>query len=118
MQYFDLEKKSNDCVFDYFLSNIVQARIDIGIRSNMLDLDEDANVYLAGLLHRYTDPEFIQRSRKYVKIYESDIAEINTDREAYYTYRNTADYITVMIGIFDGLGVDDIDDEVYAGRGR
>jgi hypothetical protein len=114
----------------YFINALISARLDTGFRSNVFCMDEDVNVYLASLLSNFSSDEYTAGVSKYVCLYESDLIarqEVSYDlRERFNLYKNTADYLTVMIGIFKGINKNlpqyksmiRLDNDVYISRAR
>lgn len=106
-KYINLGNNEEEDTFNYFINLVITARLETGVRSNSLCLDEDVNVYLAQLLKNYSNPEYIAASAKYICLYESDLIarqENGTDlRERFYLYKHTADYILFTLGIMRGV---------------
>jgi hypothetical protein len=105
--FFDFENDKVSSILDYLINIIITSRVETGLRSNSLCLDEDVNIYMANLLKNYASAEHINTIEKYICLYESDLVakqENSTDlRERYQLYKNTADYIFFTIGIFHGF---------------
>ncbi len=114
----------------YFINAIISARLDTGFRSNTFCMDEDVNIYLANLLSNYTSDEFITGVSKHICLYESDLIAKQEDhydiRDRFNLYKNTADYLLVMIGIFKGINKNlpqyksmiCLDNDTYISRAR
>lgn len=114
----------------YFINTIISSRLDTGFRSNTFCADEDVNIYLAGLLSNYTSDEYIRGVAKHICLYESDLVTKQEEkydlRDRFNLYKNTADYLLVMIGIFGGINKNlpqyksaiRLDNAVYIGRAR
>ncbi|MDH3197358.1 MAG: hypothetical protein OEO21_03880 [Candidatus Krumholzibacteria bacterium] len=116
----------------YFMMNcLMYSRLGAGLPSNEDYYDEDVNVYLAHLLSSFMNPEYHERTRKYLSRYDSSLFEKvrrSSDVRLKYTiYKTNADFLLIAIGIFrnpDGLrpGVQDSflkdNEEVYVGRAK
>jgi len=116
----------------YFMMNcLMYSRLEAGLPSNEDFYDEDVNVYLANLLASFMNPEFHERTRKYLSRYDSslfDKVRRSSDVRLKYTiYKTNADFLLIAIGIFrnadgrrpgshDALLKDN--EEVYVGRAK
>ena len=116
----------------FFMMNcLMYSRLETGISSNQDYYDEDVNVYLANLLTSFMNPEFHERSRKYLSRYDTSLFQKIKDsddvRLKYTIYKTNADFLLISIGIFknpdllrpgakDGLFKDN--EEVYMGRAK
>ncbi len=116
----------------FFMMNcLMYSRLEIGMPSNQDFFDEDVNVYLVSLLTSFMNPEFHERSRKYLSRYDHSLFEKIKDsddvRLKYTIYKTNADFLLISIGIFrnpdmtrpgsrDRLLKDN--EEVYMGRAK
>jgi hypothetical protein len=125
-----LNSGKEEDTLNYFINLVISSRLDTGVRSNSLCLDEDVNVYLAHLLRNFACPERFLAAGKYVCLYESDLVKRQEERkdlrERFYLYRHTADYILYTLGIMRGINrklpaykmLYRLEGDVYIGRGR
>jgi uncharacterized protein (UPF0335 family) len=110
---------------------LLYSRLESGNPSNQTYYDEDVNVYLANLLTSFMNPDFHERTRKYLSPYDSDLFEKVRNspdvRLKYTIYKTNADFLLISIGIFrnpDGSrpGAKDAfmkdNEEVYMGRAK
>jgi len=117
--------------FFFMMNCLMYSRLETGIASNHDYYDEDVNVYLANLLTSFMNPEFHERSRKYLSRYDTSLFQKIKDsddvRLKYTIYKTNADFLLISIGIFknpdllrpgakDGLFKDN--EEVYMGRAK
>ncbi|HEX5131084.1 MAG TPA: hypothetical protein VFX92_01210 [Candidatus Krumholzibacteria bacterium] len=116
----------------YFVMNcLLYSRLESGNASNQTFYDEDVNVYLASLLTSFMNPDYHERTRKYLSRYDMDLFEKvrhSSDVRLKYTiYKTNADFLLISIGIFrnpdgsrpgskDSLMKDN--EEVYVGRAK
>jgi len=89
----------------FFMMNcLLYSRLETGIASNQDVFDEDVNIYMANLLASFMDPEYHERSRKYLSRYDHSLFERieNCDdvRLKYTMYKTNADFLLISIGIF------------------
>jgi hypothetical protein len=93
--------------FFYMLNCLLHSRMQIGLESNSVVYDEDVNMYLANLLNSFIDPNYIEASSKYVRLYDGDVYKLASqaadDRARYAVYRTNADYLLMELGIFNNL---------------
>jgi hypothetical protein len=88
----------------FMMTSFLKSRTDAGLPSNAAYYDEDVNVYLAGLLASYVDPQFMELSGRYISPFDIDVAEMarHSDHRSRYTiYKVNADHLLVMSGIFE-----------------
>ncbi len=116
----------------YFMVNcLLYSRMEIGLPSNEDGFDEDVNVYIANLLQSFMDPEYIDKSRRFLSKYDTEIfSRLSASKDArlkYTIYKTNADFLLISIGIFDNprAGVSpsrpnrtDPSEEGYVGRGK
>lgn len=116
----------------YFMVNcLLYSRMEVGIPSNEDGFDEDVNVYIANLLESFMDPKYVEKSRRVLSKYDTEIfsrLSKSTDARLKYTiYKTNADFLLISIGIFDNprAGVSpsrrnrtDPSEEAYMGRGK
>ena len=117
--------------FFFMMNCLLYSRLESGHPSNQTCYDEDVNVYLANLLSSFMNPEYHERTRKYLSRYDSDLFDKvrrSSDVRLKYTiYKTNADFLLISIGIFrnpDGSrpGAKDAllrdNEEVYVGRAK
>jgi hypothetical protein len=117
--------------FFFVMNCLLYSRLESGNPSNQVYYDEDVNVYLASLLTSFMNPEYHERTRKFLSRYDSDLFEKvrqSSDVRLKYTiYKTNADFLLISIGIFrnpDGLRPGSKDalmkdnEEVYVGRAK
>ncbi len=116
----------------YFMVNcLLYSRMEVGIPSNSEIFDEDVNVYIANLLQSFMDPEYVDKSRRFLSKYDTEIfSRLSTSKDArlkYTIYKTNADFLLISIGIFDNPragvspsrpGRTDPSEEAYLGRGK
>jgi hypothetical protein len=117
--------------FFFVMNCLLYSRLESGNPSNQTCYDEDVNVYLANLLTSFMNPDYHERTRKYLSRYDSDLFEKvrqSSDVRLKYTiYKTNADFLLISIGIFrnaDGSKPGSLDalmkdnEEVYVGRAK
>lgn len=91
----------------YLLSAILKSRQKIECFKKNSFLEEEINVYLAGLLSSLTkvDQEF---AKKTISLNEIDIVSLvsqtQEDAQKYFIYKTNADYLLVCLGLFNNIG--------------
>jgi hypothetical protein len=124
-------KREIEPTFFFMMNCLLYSRLESGNPSNQNYYDEDVNVYLANLLTSFMNPEFHERTRKYLSPYDSDLFEKVRNspdvRLKYTIYKTNADFLLISIGIFrnpDGSRPGSKDafmkdnEEVYMGRAK
>jgi len=90
--------------FFFMMNCLMYSRLESGNPSNTDFYDEDVNVYLAHLLTSFMNPEYHERSRKYISGYDTHLFEKVKDsddaRLKYTIYKTNADFLLISIGIF------------------
>lgn len=90
--------------FFFMMNCLMYSRLETGNPSNRDFYDEDVNVYLASLLTSFMNPEYHERSKKYLSRYDtslfSKIKDSSDVRLKYTIYKTNADFLLVSIGIF------------------
>jgi hypothetical protein len=117
--------------FFFVMNCLLYSRLESGNPSNQTYYDEDVNVYLANLLTSFMNPDYHERTRKYLSRYDTDLFEKvrqSSDVRLKYTiYKTNADFLLISIGIFrnsDGSKPGSMDalmkdnEEVYVGRAK
>jgi len=117
--------------FHFMMNCLMYSRLDTNIPSNRDFYDEDVNIYLANLLTSFMNPEFHERSRKYLSRYDTNLFEKVRDsgdvRLKYTIYKTNADFLLISIGIFRNpaaqrplsrAGIFGDSEEVYMGRAK
>ena len=111
------------------LNCLLYSRLETGHPSNQEFYDEDVNMYLTNLLCSFMNPEYHQRTRKYVSRYDTSLfqkVEDSSDVRLKYTiYKTNADFLLVSIGIFNDTGrITEAlpqfknEEEAHVGRGK
>ncbi|MBL8026481.1 MAG: hypothetical protein JNL74_08715 [Fibrobacteres bacterium] len=94
----------------YFLNAVISARMETGLRSNTLELDEDVNVYLAGMMIRFAEGRAMLGRNPYNVMKESEIIAAQESRkdirERYWLYKENAEAILFNITIMGGIEKD------------
>lgn len=124
-------KREVEPTFHFVMNCLLCSRLESGNPSNQAYYDEDVNVYLAHLLTSFMNPEYLERSRKFLSRYDSDLFDKVRDsqdvRLKYTIYKTNADFLLISIGIFknpDGSRPGSRDaimkdnEEVYIGRAK
>ena len=116
----------------YFMMNcLLYSRLETGNPSNRDFYDEDVNMYLASLLTSFMNPEYHERSKKYLSRYDtslfSKIQDSSDVRLKYTIYKTNADFLLISIGIFKNPdqsrpsaenGLFNSNEEAYMGRAK
>lgn len=116
----------------YFMVNcLLYSRMEVGMPSNEDGFDEDVNVYIANLLESFMDPEYVDKCRRFLSKYDTEIfSRLSSSKDArlkYTIYKTNADFLLISIGIFDNprAGVTPSrpsrmapSEEAYLGRGK
>jgi hypothetical protein len=83
---------------------LLGAREEAGFPSNEARFDEDVNVYLAGLLVAFLEPQFHFEAARYLHSSDQELARVvrrsGDERFRYRTYRTNADHLLLAIGLF------------------
>jgi hypothetical protein len=124
-------KREVEPTFFFMMNCLLYSRLESGNPSNQTWYDEDVNVYLANLLTSFMNPDYHERTRKYLSRYDSDLFDKVRDssdvRLKYTIYKTNADFLLISIGIFrnpDGSrpGTKDAfvkdNEEVFVGRAK
>jgi len=125
------DKREIEPTFFFMMNCLMYSRLETGISSNRDFFDEDVNMYLANLLTSFMNPDYHERSRKYLSRYDSSlfdkIKDSNDVRLKYTIYKTNADFLLISIGIFKNPdqmrpGAKDAflkdNEEVYMGRAK
>lgn len=91
-------------VGQFLTLSLLGAREEAGFPSNESGFDEDVNVYLAGLLLGFLDPQFHHEAARYLYASDQELASVvrraGDERFRYRTYRTNADHLLLAIGLF------------------
>ncbi len=125
------KKREVEPTFFFMMNCLLYSRLESGNPSNDAGYDEDVNVYLAHLLTSFMNPEYHERTKKYLSRYDSDLFEkirLSDDVRLKYTiYKTNADFLLISTGIFknpDGTRPGSKDkwlknnEEAYMGRAK
>jgi hypothetical protein len=87
------------------LKCLLYSRMETGLVSNQDFYDEDVNVYIAHLLDSLIQPENIERARRFLSSYDTEVfrklANSKDARLKYTIYKTNADFLLISLGIFD-----------------
>lgn len=102
--YFDLkEHVEGDSAF-FFLEHVLKARSDLHLESGKNALDQELNVYLAGLLNSLIAAGPLLQRKPYISPFDSDVRCYLEQhpglRNEYVVYRDNADFGLVLFGLF------------------
>jgi len=97
-------KREIEPTFFFMMNCLLYSRLESGNPSNQNYYDEDVNVYLANLLTSFMNPDFHERTRKYLSPYDTDLFDKVRNspdvRLKYTIYKTNADFLLISIGIF------------------
>lgn len=89
----------------FMMHCLLYSRMQTDLLSNKDRYDEDVNVYLAQLLNSFINPEYVDRVKKSLSRYDTEVfrrLSNSTDARVKYTiYKTNTDFLLVSIGIFD-----------------
>ena len=108
--FFDLKERSVGKSGFFFLEHILKARLDLHMESGANDLDQELNVYIAGLLDSLIRSDKLVRFKPYVSPFDNDVRQWLQQhpglRNAYTVYRENADAGLLFSGLFSGFDHD------------
>ncbi|MDM7916274.1 MAG: hypothetical protein ACE15D_09325 [Candidatus Eisenbacteria bacterium] len=91
--------------YHFVMKCLLYSRMETGLLSNEDFYDEDVNVYIAHLLDSMIHPENVDRARRFLSPYDSDVfrmLQASKDARLRYTiYKTNADFLLLSLGIFD-----------------
>jgi hypothetical protein len=91
--------------YHFMMKCLLYSRMETGLLSNQDFYDEDVNVYLAHLLDSLIQPENLERARRYLSPYDTEVfhkLSLSKDARLKYTiYKTNADFLLISLGIFD-----------------
>jgi len=97
--------------YHFMMKCLLYSRMETGLVSNKDYYDEDVNVYIAHLLNSFIDPQYIERSSRYLSKYDTEVfsrlADSKDARLKYTLYKTNADFLLVSLGIFDNPAAGD-----------
>jgi hypothetical protein len=89
----------------FMMKCLLYSRMETGLLSNQDFYDEDVNVYLAHLLDSLIQPENVERARRYLSPYDTEVFQkLSQSKDArlkYTIYKTNADFLLISLGIFD-----------------
>jgi hypothetical protein len=98
------ERTAPSTVGQFLTLCLLGAREEAGFPSNEARFDEDVNVYLAGLLVDFLEPQFHSEAARYLHSSDQELASVvrhsGDERFRYRTYRINADHLLLAIGLF------------------
>ncbi len=106
-QYIELPANRSDLrpTYHFMMKCLLYSRMETGLVSNRDFYDEDVNVYIAHLLDSMIQPENIERARRFLSPYDTDVFQrLSNSKDArlkYTIYKTNADFLLVSLGIFD-----------------
>ena len=104
--FFDLKERTVGKSGFFFLEQILRARIDLHLESGSNDLDQELNVYIAGLLDSLIRSDTLVKQKPYISSFDNDVrAWLQRHpglRNAYTAYRENADTGLLFSGLFTG----------------
>jgi hypothetical protein len=106
-QYIELpsSRVSPRPTYHFMMKCLLYSRMETGLLSNHDFYDEDVNVYLAHLLDSVIRPENVERARRYLSPYDTEVfrrlASSKDARLKYTIYKTNADFLLISLGIFD-----------------
>ena len=107
---------SRETSLSYFINAVITARLETGLRSDSFGLDEDVNMYLAGMLKRFAEGQNLKvlKESELVALQESkkDI------RERYWLYKENAEAILFGITIMGGIEKEMVGDRAWMALGE
>ncbi len=94
-------------LLSYFLNAVITARLETGLLSNTIKLDEDVNIYLAGMLQKFSSGLYADNKKQIKPLLESELVfelEKTFDMRARYNlYKENAELIMFNIAIMNGV---------------
>lgn len=105
--YLELPSQHTDLrpTYHFMMKCLLYSRMETGFVSNQDFYDEDVNVYIAHLLDSMIQPENIERARRYLSAYDTEVfrklAGSKDARLKYTIYKTNADFLLISLGIFD-----------------
>lgn len=91
--------------YHFMMKCLLYSRMETGLLSNQDFYDEDVNVYLAHLLDSLIQPENMERARRYLSPYDTEVFQkLSQSKDArlkYTIYKTNADFLLISLGIFD-----------------
>jgi hypothetical protein len=106
-QYIELpaSRLSPRPTYHFMMKCLLYSRMETGLLSNQDFYDEDVNVYLAHLLDSLIQPENMERARRYLSPYDTEVFQkLSQSKDArlkYTIYKTNADFLLISLGIFD-----------------
>ena len=105
--YFDVDRQERDSAIRFLLGAILRSRQESGAEEQIVEFDEDVNIYLAHLLFAVTLPEYRDLAEPYLSNDSSDVlrwirgTEDRTIR--YFIFKVNADHLLIHLTVFDDL---------------
>lgn len=106
-QYIELPAKRADMrpTYYFMMKCLLYSRMETGLISNQDFYDEDVNVYIAHLLDSMIQPDNVERARRFLSQYDTEVfrklADSKDARLKYTIYKTNADFLLISLGIFD-----------------
>jgi hypothetical protein len=105
--FYDLKEHAVGKSGFFFLEHILKARAELHLESGANDLDQELNVYIAGLLESLVRSDALVKLRPYVSPFDADVRQWLLQhpglRNAYTVYRDNADTGLLFSGLFSGF---------------
>jgi len=107
-------------VLSYLLTALLKARESLSCPSQSQEYDEDVNVYLSHLLYDYAQPQYQEKTRRYLISSETDLAQrvggSQDVGERYFLFKVNGDELLIGLGIFRNKGTTYRDLHSFWGR--
>jgi hypothetical protein len=104
--FYDMKKHSIVQNGVFFLDFILKARIDLRLESGLHEVDEEVNVYLAGLFNLLFQSDSFLTQKPYISPFDVDVQKwLETHpglRNSFTVYRDNADFGLLLLGLFNG----------------
>ena len=111
-QYIELPTTRADLrpTYHFMMKCLLYSRMETGLISNQDFYDEDVNVYIAHLLDSMIQPESVERARRFLSQYDTEVfhklANSQDARLKYTIYKTNADFLLISLISF-WIGIDD-----------
>ena len=106
-QYLELPAKRVEMrpTYYFMMKCLLYSRMETGLISNQDFYDEDVNVYIAHLLDSMIQPDNVERARRFLSQYDTEVfrklADSKDARLKYTIYKTNADFLLISLGVFD-----------------
>lgn len=104
--YYDIQSRSIDDTFFFFLDNLLKARIELHFDTGNHEYDQEVNLYLAHLLVIFSTEHYSLENKPYVSPFDFDIRKYLEQhpglRNEYTVYKDNADFALIVSEAFGG----------------